>query len=68
MSEENSKPVIKNYHPALIALHWLVAILIFVTAYLALGSGEERGAIPSLSIAGLPPIGLHMSRSLLKPK
>ena len=32
----------KRYHPALVTLHWLIAILIFGTAFLAL-SGNEGG-------------------------
>jgi cytochrome b561 len=34
-----SKPT--RYHPALVALHWIIAILIFATAFLAQGGGGE---------------------------
>jgi cytochrome b561 len=52
----------KRYHPALIALHWLIAILIFGTALLAQGNeggrervGEGRNFPPSASQQGNPP-------------
>jgi cytochrome b561 len=32
-----------RYHPALVVLHWLIAILIFGAFFLARGNGEERG-------------------------
>ena len=47
----------KRYHPALVSLHWLVAILIFTTLLFA---GEEGEGGMSFSIGGLPPIGIHM--------
>lgn len=54
----NTSP--KRYHPALVALHWVIALLIFVTAFLALapGGGERRGA--GVAIAGIPVLGVHM--------
>jgi len=38
----------KRYHPALVALHWLIAILIFAAFFLAQGNegGRERGEGP----------------------
>lgn len=48
-----SKP--KRYHPALVALHWIIAILIFVTPLFA-GEDGERG----LSLGGVPALGIHM--------
>lgn len=33
----------KRYHPALVALHWLIAILIFGAFFLAQGNEGERG-------------------------
>src|SRR6266498_827790 len=42
---DNTSPVVlkpKRYHPALVALHWLIAILIFGTALLA-QEGEGEG-------------------------
>jgi cytochrome b561 len=47
----------KRYHPALVSLHWLVAILIFATVLFA-GEGGEGGR--AVSVAGFPPIGIHM--------
>lgn len=59
-------PAPKRYHPALVALHWLVAVLIVLTAFLALGGGEGEGFRPgSLSILGLPVISIHMILGLL---
>jgi len=37
----STKP--KRYHPALVALHWLIAILIFGAFFLAQGGENERG-------------------------
>lgn len=34
---------LKRYHPALVALHWLIAILIFGAFFLAHGNEGERG-------------------------
>ena len=52
-----SETTVKRYHPALVSLHWLVALLIFATVLFA---GEEGEGGPALSIGGLPPIGIHM--------
>ncbi len=57
---------IKRYHPALVALHWLIAILILVVALFA-GEGEggrERGEGRNFSQPGLqqrvpPPQGFQ---------
>ena len=51
-----SKP--KRYHPALVGLHWLIAILIFAAAFLATGGGEGRRG--GIMIAGLPTLSIHM--------
>jgi cytochrome b561 len=48
-----------RYHPALVVLHWLIAVLILATAYFALAYGEGRREF-GVTIAGLPPIGIHM--------
>jgi cytochrome b561 len=50
----------RRYHPVLVTLHWLIAVLIFATAFLALsGEGEGfRRAGPT--ILGLPTLGIHM--------
>jgi cytochrome b561 len=62
MVSSTTKPVasettVKRYHPALVSLHWLVAILIFATVLFA---GEEGEGGPALSIGGFPPMGIHM--------
>lgn len=49
--------ITKRYHPLSVSLHWLVALLIFATFLFA---GEEGEGGMALSIAGLPPIGIHM--------
>ena len=33
----------KRYHPVVVTLHWLVAILILITALLVMGGDDERG-------------------------
>lgn len=65
MLTENALPPALNraptrYHPALVALHWAIALLILITAYLALGGGGEGRRQAGLTIAGLPAIGIHM--------
>jgi cytochrome b561 len=49
--------ITKRYHPALVSLHWIVAILIFATVLFA---GEEGEGGRALSVGGFPPIGIHM--------
>jgi cytochrome b561 len=44
----------KRYNPVLVTLHWIIAILIFSTVFLA-GEGEGGG-----TIAGIPILGVHM--------
>jgi cytochrome b561 len=51
---------LKRYHPVLVALHWIVAILIFGTAYLAMGGEGEGRRGGGSTIAGLPILGVHM--------
>jgi cytochrome b561 len=46
----------KRYNPALVSLHWIIAILIFSTVLLA---GEDEGG-GAATIAGIPTIGVHM--------
>ena len=48
----------KRYHPALVALHWIILILIFATAFFATGGEGRRGG--SVNIGGFPPIAIHM--------
>jgi len=52
---ENSTETPKKYHPALVALHWLIVILIFTNVFLA-GAAEDGG-----SLAGIPVINFHMT-------
>ncbi|MFL7869690.1 MAG: cytochrome b [Anaerolineales bacterium] len=52
-----SETTVKRYHPALVSLHWIVAILIFATVLFA---GEEGEGGRAISIGGFPPIGIHM--------
>jgi cytochrome b561 len=63
MSENASalqaNPAPKRYHPALVALHWIILILIFSTAYFVLAEGEGRRGF-GFRIAGLPTIDIHM--------
>lgn len=55
-----AKPAPKRYHPALVALHWAIALLIIVAAYFALGGAGEGRRQAGLTIAGLPILGIHM--------
>jgi len=51
---------VKRYNPGLVVLHWLIAALIFVAAFLAMGQeggGRGQGAA---SFAGIPILGVHM--------
>lgn len=49
----------ERYHPALVALHWIIFLLIGATALLAVGGGEGRRG-GGATIAGLPILGAHM--------
>jgi len=50
----------RRYHPVLVALHWLIVVLIFATAYFVLFAGGEGRPEFGVTIAGLPTIGIHM--------
>ncbi|MCL4528317.1 MAG: cytochrome b/b6 domain-containing protein [Chloroflexi bacterium] len=51
----------KRYHPALVALHWLIFILIFATAFLGLLGGEGgEGRRAGLLLPGFPTLAIHM--------
>ena len=50
------QPKPKRYNPALVSLHWIIAILIFSTFLLA---GDSEGGAAA-TIAGIPTIGIHM--------
>jgi len=52
-----SEGTTKRYHPIVITLHWLVAILIFATVLFA---GEEGEGGLAFRFGSLPPIGIHM--------
>ncbi len=46
-----------RYHPVQVTLHWLIAILVFITPLLlAEGEGRRQAAL----IGGIPTIGFHM--------
>jgi cytochrome b561 len=49
----------KRYHPALVALHWTIAVLIFLNFLLAKMSGNGP------DIAGIPMIDFHMTFGIL---
>ena len=51
-TKSNTSVTTKRYHPALVSLHWIVAILIFATVLFA---GEEGEGGMAFSIGGFPP-------------
>jgi cytochrome b561 len=53
-------PKPKRYSPALVTLHWIIAILIFGTAFLANGGEGGREGGGAAPIAGIPILGVHM--------
>jgi cytochrome b561 len=55
----------QRHHPALVALHWLIALLIAVTAYLALVPGGEDRRQAGFTIAGLSVLSIHMILGIL---
>lgn len=48
---------LNRYHPALVSLHWLIAILVFIAPLLV---SEGEGRRTAATIGGMPIIGLHM--------
>jgi cytochrome b561 len=52
-----SEGTTQRYHPLVVTLHWLIAILIFATVLFA---GEEGEGGRALAVGGFPPIGIHM--------
>ena len=52
-----SERTTKRYHPIVVSLHWLVALLIFATVLFA---GEEGEGGMALTFGSFPPIGIHM--------
>jgi len=54
-------PKPKRYNPVLVTLHWIIAILIFGTAFLAMGGGEGgREGGGAATLGGIPILGVHM--------
>jgi cytochrome b561 len=51
---------IKRYHPTQVVLHWIIAALILITAWLAISQGEEGRRQAAAGIAGIPTLGIHM--------
>ncbi len=64
-ANSTTNPAPTRYHPAVVALHWVIALLIVVTAYLAIGGGEEGRRLGGATIAGLPILGIHMILGIL---
>lgn len=64
-SNSTSNPVPARYHPVLVALHWVIALLIVVTAFLAIGGGEGGRRLGGATMAGLPILGIHMILGIL---
>ena len=51
----------KRYHPALVALHWIIFILIFATALLGIAGGEGgEGRRGGSLLTGFPTLEIHM--------
>ncbi|MGZ6347369.1 MAG: cytochrome b [Anaerolineales bacterium] len=50
----------KRYHPALVALHWVIFIMIFATAFLGGGEGGEGRRAGGSLIPGFPTLGIHI--------
>ena len=51
----------KRYHPALVTMHWLIALLVFVNLYLGIVVFENRGRGPGGSQAINPLVTIHMA-------
>ena len=65
MSIPTSAPTVsekpKCYHPLVVALHWIIFILIFATAFLGLLGGEGgEGQRAGLLLPGFPTLAIHM--------
>ncbi len=58
-STVSEKP--QRYHPALVALHWIIFLLIFATALLGMAGGEGgEGRRGGFAITGIPILEIHM--------
>src|SRR5690349_10015886 len=60
----------KRYHPALVALHWLIAILIFAAFFLAHGGegeGEGRRFRPEGGQGNFPQQGVQQNNPNFQP-
>jgi cytochrome b561 len=51
----------KHYHPALVTMHWLIALLVFVNLYLGIVVFENRGGGPGDFQAINPLVTIHMT-------
>lgn len=51
----------KRYHPALVAMHWLIALLVLVNLYLGILVFENRGGGPGDFQAVNPLVTIHMA-------
>jgi cytochrome b561 len=51
----------KRYHPALVTMHWLIALLVFVNLYLGIVVFENRGGGPGDFQAINPLVTIHMA-------
>jgi cytochrome b561 len=51
---------VQRYHPAQVALHWAIAVLIGLAALLALLQGERVRRLLGPGVAGVPILGIHM--------
>jgi cytochrome b561 len=60
VSSEAGSPPPKRYHPAQVTIHWAIAVLIFITALLAMGQEGEGRRQAAAGIAGIPTLGIHM--------
>lgn len=54
----------KRYHPVLVTMHWLIALLVFINLYLGVVAFENRGGDPGAGPGGFqtmnPLLGVHM--------
>ena len=53
-------PKPKRYNPVLVTLHWIIAILIFSTVFLANGGEGGREGGGAATTGGIPVLSIHM--------
>jgi cytochrome b561 len=51
----------KRYHPALVTMHWLIALLVFINLFLGIVVFENRGGGPGNFQAINPLVTIHMA-------